>query len=129
MIDQIIELPEHGLKSSPETSHYTENKWISRKNQNKVYFLHLIDRKERLFKRLKNIEGKSEVLTIKDQGETQLREIRNINKNNTLKVIDEFRRKNNEVNKILFDIKKIDKTLHNAELVCTKTDGISIKTY
>ena len=37
------ELPEDGLKSSPETSRYTENKWISRKNQNKLYFLHLID--------------------------------------------------------------------------------------
>ena len=31
MIDQINELPEVGLKSSPETSHFTENKWISRK--------------------------------------------------------------------------------------------------
>ena len=30
------ELPEDGLKSSPETSRFTENKWISRKNQNKV---------------------------------------------------------------------------------------------
>ena len=43
MIDQINELPEDGLKSSPQTSCYTENKWISRKNQNKLYFLHLID--------------------------------------------------------------------------------------
>ena len=43
MTDQINELPEDGLKSSPETSRYTENKWISRKNQNKLYFLHLID--------------------------------------------------------------------------------------
>ena len=43
MIDQIDELPEDGLKSSPETSRYTENKWISRKNQNELYFLHLID--------------------------------------------------------------------------------------
>ena len=43
MIDQINELPEDGLKSSPETSRFTENKWISRKNQNKWYFLHLID--------------------------------------------------------------------------------------
>ena len=42
MIDQINELPD-GLKSSPETSRFTENKWISRKNQNKLYFLHLID--------------------------------------------------------------------------------------
>ena len=42
MVDQINELPEDGLKSSPETSRFTENKWISRKNQNKLYFLHLI---------------------------------------------------------------------------------------
>ena len=43
MIDQINELPEDGLKSLPETSHYTENKWISQKNQNKLYFIHFID--------------------------------------------------------------------------------------
>ena len=43
MIDQINELPEDGLKSSPETLGFAENKWISRKNQNKLYFLHLID--------------------------------------------------------------------------------------
>ena len=43
MIDQINELPEDGLKSSPETSRYTENKWISRKNQSELYFLHLIN--------------------------------------------------------------------------------------
>ena len=43
IIDQINEQPEDGLKCSPETSRYTENKWISRENQNKLYFLHLID--------------------------------------------------------------------------------------
>ena len=43
MIDQIKELPEDGLKSSLETSRYTENKRINQKNQNKLYFLHLID--------------------------------------------------------------------------------------
>ena len=44
MIDQINELPEDGLKSSPETLRYTESKWISRKkNQNKLYFLHLME--------------------------------------------------------------------------------------
>ena len=43
MIDQINELPEDWLKSSPETSRFTENKWFSRKNQNKLYFLHLVD--------------------------------------------------------------------------------------
>ena len=43
MTDQINELPEDGLNSSPETSRYTENKWISRKNQNKLYLIDLID--------------------------------------------------------------------------------------
>ena len=43
MIDQINELPQDGLNCSPQTSRYTENKWISRKSQNKLYFLHLID--------------------------------------------------------------------------------------
>ena len=78
-----------------------------------------------MFKRLKIIEGKNEVQlqAIKDQGEKQLREIKNIDKSNTLKVIDEIRRKNDEANKILLDIKKIDETLDDAELVCTKTDG------
>ena len=83
------------------------------------------DQKEGLFKRLKNIEGKNEVQlqAIKDQGEKQLREIKNINKSNMLKVIDEIRRKNDEANKTLLDIKKIDTKLDTAELVCTKTDG------
>ena len=35
MTDQINELPEDGLKSSSKMSLYTENKWISRKSQNK----------------------------------------------------------------------------------------------
>ena len=39
MIDQISKLPEDGVKSSPETPRNTEKKWISRKNQNKLYFL------------------------------------------------------------------------------------------
>ena len=43
MIDQINELPEYWLMSLPETLRYTENKWISQKDQNKLYFLHLID--------------------------------------------------------------------------------------
>ena len=81
------------------------------------------DKKEVLLKRLKKTEGKNEVQlqAIKDQGEKQLRE--NINKSNMLKVIDEIRRKNADANKILLDIKKIDETLDDAELVCTKTDG------
>ena len=32
-------------------------------------------------------------------------------------------KKNAEANRILLDIKKIDETLDNAELVCTKADG------
>ena len=43
MIDQINELPEYWLMSLPETLRYIENKWISQKDQNKLYFLHLID--------------------------------------------------------------------------------------
>ena len=50
------------------------------------------DKKEGLFKRLKNIESKNEVQLqeIKDQGEKQLEEIKDISKSNTLKVIDEI---------------------------------------
>ena len=83
------------------------------------------DKKEVLLKRLKKTEGKNEVQlqAIKDQGEKQLREIKDINKSNTLKVIDEIRRKNAEAKKLLYDYRKIDETLDNAELVCTKTDG------
>ena len=32
-------------------------------------------------------------------------------------------KKNDEANKLLLEFKKIDKTLENADLVCTKTDG------
>ena len=39
MIDQINELPEDGLKSSPETSCYIENKWIGRKKLKEVVLL------------------------------------------------------------------------------------------
>ena len=82
-------------------------------------------KKEGLFERLENIEGKNEVQfqAIKNQEEKQLREIKNINKSNTLKEIDEIRRKNDEANKILLEINKIDTKLDAAELVCTKTDG------
>ena len=82
------------------------------------------DKKEGLFKRLKNIESKNEVhlQAIKDQGEKQLRELKNIDKSKTLKSIGEISKKNAEANRILLDIKKIDETLDNAELVCTKAD-------
>ena len=52
-----------------------------------------------------------------------MREIKNINKSNTLKINDEIRRKNDEANNILLNIKKIDAKRDAAELVCTKTDG------
>ena len=43
MNDQINELPQDGLKSSPEMSRYRENTWISRKIKISCTFLHLID--------------------------------------------------------------------------------------
>ena len=43
MIDQINELPEDGLKSSPETLRYIENTWFSWKIKISCNFLHLID--------------------------------------------------------------------------------------
>ena len=50
------------------------------------------DKKEGLFKRLKNIEDKYEkqLQAIKYQGEKQLKELENILKNKTLKVIDKI---------------------------------------
>ena len=53
----------------------------------------------------------------------QLRELKNICKSKTLKAISEIERKNDEANKILLDVKKIDVELDTVELVCTKTDG------
>ena len=61
--------------------------------------------------------------SIKDQGEKQLKELKNIDKSKMLKAIDEISRKNDEANKLLSEFRKIDETLDNAELVCTKTDG------
>ena len=82
------------------------------------------DKKEGLFKRLENIKDKNEeqLQAIKDQGEKQLKELKNIDKNKTLKAIDEISKKNDEANKLLSEFIKIDETLDNAELVCTKTD-------
>ena len=53
------------------------------------------DKKDRLFKRLENIKSKNEeqLNLIKDQGEQQLKELKNINKNKTLKAIDEIGKK------------------------------------
>ena len=46
-----------------------------------------------------------------------------LTKNRTLKIIDKISKKKDEANKILSEFKKIDKTLDNADLVCTKTDN------
>ena len=83
------------------------------------------DKKEGLFKRLENIKDTNltSLQAIKDQGEKQLKRLQNIEKSKTPRVINEIGRKNDEANKILFNIKKINKKLRNAELVCTKTDG------
>ena len=83
------------------------------------------DKKEGLFKRIKNIENKNEeqLKAIEDQGKKQLEQLKNIDKSKTLEIIDKISKKNNEANKILSEFKKIDKTLDNADLVCTKTDN------
>ena len=83
------------------------------------------DEKEGLLKRLENIKNKNEeqLQAIKDQGEKQLKELKNIDKSKTLKAIGEISKKNDEANKLLSEFRKIDETLDNAELVCTKTDG------
>ena len=54
------------------------------------------DQKEGLFKRWKNIKDTNltQLEAIKDQGEQQLRKLKNINKNNTLEAINEISRKN-----------------------------------
>ena len=75
---------------------------------------------------LENIKDKNEeqLQAIKDQGEKQLKELTNIDKNKTLKAIDEISKKRKDkANKLLFEFKQIDETLDNAEFVCTKTDG------
>ena len=78
-----------------------------------------------MFKRLENIKDKNEeqLQVITDQGEKQLKELKNIDKNKTLKEIDEISKKNFEANKLVPKFKKIHETLDNVELVCTKTDG------
>ena len=55
--------------------------------------------------------------------EKKSKELKNIDKNKTLKATDEISKKNAKANRILFAIKKVDKTLDNSELACTKTDG------
>ena len=83
------------------------------------------DKKEGLFKRIKNIENKNEeqLKAIEDRGKKQLEQLKNIDKSKTLEIIDKISKKNNEANKILSEFKKIDKTIDNADLVCTQTDN------
>ena len=59
------------------------------------------DKKEGLFKRLENIKDKNEkqLQAIRDQGEKQLKKLKNIEKNKTLKAIDEISKENVEVYK------------------------------
>ena len=83
------------------------------------------DKKEGLLKKLKNIEDKNEeqLQVIKDQGGKQLEQLKNIDKSKTLEVIDKISKKYDEANKSLLELKKIDKTIKNANLVSTKTDN------
>ena len=83
------------------------------------------DKKEGLFKRLENIkdENEEQLQVIKDQGEKQLKELKNINKNKTLRIIDKISKKNDKANELLPEFRKMNKTLDNADLACTKTDG------
>ena len=66
---------------------------------------------------------KSSFKQLKIKGEKQLKEFKNIDKSKTLKAIGEISKKNDEANKLVSEFRKINKTLDNAELVCTKPDG------
>ena len=65
-------------------------------------------KKEGLFKRLENIKNKNkeQLQAIKDQGEKQSKELKNIDKNKTLKAIDKISQKIEAVYKLLFEFKK-----------------------
>ena len=66
------------------------------------------DKKEGLFKRLKNIKDTNltQLQAIRDQGEKQLKELKNIEESRTLEAIDKIRRKNDEAKALVFEIKK-----------------------
>ena len=80
------------------------------------------DQKEGLFKRLKNIEDKSE-----NQSEKQLDAIKNMNISSKplMEIVFFFSTLSDEAKKLMNEIKIIDDWLDNAQLVCTKTDGIT----
>ena len=82
-------------------------------------------KKEGILKRLGNIKNKNEeqLQVIKDQGEKQLKELKNFDKSKMLKIILKISKKDDEANKILSEFRKIDKTLENADLVCKNTDN------
>ena len=81
--------------------------------------------KKWLFKRVKTIENKNEeqLKGIEDQGKKQLEQLKKIDKSKTQELIDKISKKNDKANKILSEFRKIDKTLDNADIVCTKTDN------
>ena len=83
------------------------------------------DKKEGLLKRLRNIKDTNltQLQAIRDQGEKQLKELKNIDKIKLLKAIDEIRKKNDETNKLMPKFRKINRTLDKAKLVCRKTNG------
>ena len=84
------------------------------------------DRKEGLFKRIKNIEGKNEeqLKAIEDQEKNQLEEIKNINiGSKSLKTISFFSTVSEKAKKLMKNIKVIDDWLETAQVICTKTDG------
>ena len=83
------------------------------------------DWKERLFRSIKNIEGKNEeqLKAIEDQGKKQLEEIKNINvSSKPLKTISYFSTINEEAKELMNNIKVIDDWLKTVQLIWTKTD-------
>ena len=82
------------------------------------------DRKEGLFKRLKNIEGKNEeqLQAIEDQGKEKLDAIKNI-ANKNLKSISYFSQLSPEAKALFEEIKKDKNDIDPKKLVCLKTDA------
>ena len=80
------------------------------------------DRKEGLFKRIKNIEGKNEKQKqLKINEKKQLQEIKNNVSSKPLK-ISFFSTISEEAKELMNKIKVIDDWLETAQLICTKTD-------
>ena len=69
------------------------------------------------------INNEEFITALKEIDDIKLKEPQNIDKNKTLKAIDEISKKNDEANKLLSGFRNKDETLDNVELVCTKTDG------